>query len=158
MASLTQYFGTTGKVINTAAYRRAIKQALDASAREAVKQFKRTTKTWEGQPDFTIARDGEFGRIVGTENEIYDYVTHGTRPHIIRPVAAQNLAFQTVHVARTVPNALDSRGGGSSGPVAFAVEVKHPGTKPRNFEKLVADEVQSRMEGLFTKNFQEAQR
>ena len=156
--SLTRYFGATGKIIDTAAYRRAIKQSLDAAAKEAVKQFKRTTKTWEGQPDFIAANDGEFGRIVGTESQVYDYVTHGTRPHTIRPVAAQNLAFPTINTAKTAPNTLDSGQGGSGGPVAFAVEVRHPGNKPRNFEKLVADEVQPKLEALFTRNFQEAQR
>lgn len=158
MASLTSYYGTTGKVIDVAAYRRAIKVSLDKAAKETVVQFKRTTKTWDKQPEFTITNDGEFGRIVGTENEIYDYVTHGTRPHVIRPVAAQNLAFATVSVAKTIPNVLDSGSGGSGGPVAFAMVVNHPGTKPRNFEKLVADTVQPKLEELFTKNFQEAQR
>lgn len=154
MASLTRYFGTTGKVINAAAIKRQISKELDKAAKQAVTEYKKTTATWDGQPDFAITKEGEFGRIVGTESDVYGYVDHGTRPHIIRPVNVQNLAFQTGFSAKTAINVIGSSQGGSSGPTVFAREVKHPGTDARNFSIEIAKVIQLSLTRQFDQVFQ----
>jgi len=158
VASLTQYFGTTGKVIDAAKIRRQIGKTLDDAAKRAKKEYQKTTATWAGQPDFVITRDGEFTRIVGTESEVYGYVDHGTRPHPIRARAAPNLAFQVGFTPKTTPNVVGSAGGDSYGNFVYAKEVQHPGTEPRNFSENIASLMQHRLVKDFNDMVQEAQR
>lgn len=158
MASLTSYYGTTGKVFDVAKIRRQIGKILNDVAKRAKVEYGKTTETWDGQPDFTITKEGDFARIVGTENEIYGYVDHGTRPHPIRARAAPNLAFQVGFTPKTSPNVVGSAGGGSYGNFVYAKEVQHPGTEPRNFSKNIASLMQHRMVKEFDDMFQGAQR
>ena len=158
MASLTSYFGTKGKVFDVAKIRRQIGKTLDGVAKRATAEYKKTTETWDGHPDFVTTKDGDFARIVGTESEIYGYVDHGTRPHPIRARAAPNLAFQVGFTPKTSPNVVGSAAGGSYGNFVYAKEVQHPGTEPRNFSKNIASLMQHRMVKEFDDMFQEAQR
>lgn len=158
MASLTKYFGSTGKIIDTAAIRRKIGKALSDAAIQARNEYKKTVTTWEQSPEFTITRSGEFARIVGTENEIYGYVDHGTRPHIIRPTTATNLAFQVGYTPKTSPRVIGSQAGGNFGPVAFSVKIQHPGTDAREFSKTIANTIQPILLRKFDQAFQDAQR
>lgn len=158
MKSLTRYQGITGKLFDTNKIRHKITQAIDQASRQVLADFKKTTATWAGKPVFTVTKQGEFTRIVGTENEIYDFVSHGTRPHVIRPVNAPALAFQVGYSAKTAVNVIGSSNGGSSGPVAFAQEVQHPGTKARNFEQVISKAIQPKIVRSFDKIFQDAMR
>ncbi len=158
MDSLTNYFGATGKVIDSAKLRKLIGKTLDDVAKRAKKEYQKTTETWEGHPDFAITKEGDFSRIVGTESEVYGYVDHGTRPHTIRARAAPNLAFQVGFTPKTTPNVVGSASGGSYGGFVYAKEVQHPGTEPRNFSKNIASLMQSRMVKEFDDMFQGAQR
>lgn len=141
MSKLLTYIGPKGKIFDERKIKASIGKALDRAAKEAVTSFKKTTATWDNKPDFSISRDGEDARNVGTNDEIYSFVNHGTKPHVIRPVNAQALAFNVVSTAKTTPNALGSGPGGSGGPVAFAMEVNHPGSKARKFDASVAADV-----------------
>ncbi len=158
MASLTSYFGTTGKVIDAAKIRKLIGKTLDDVAKRAKVEYKKTTETWSGQPDFVTTKEGNFTRIVGTESEVYGYVDHGTRPHPIRARTAPNLAFQVGFTPKTTANVVGSASGGSYGGFVYAKEVQHPGTEPRNFSKNIASLMQHRMVKEFDDMFQGAQR
>jgi len=56
------------------------------------------------------------------------YVEYGTRPHLIRPVRASVLRFET-----------------RSGEIVYTRLVRHPGTKPQPFIRETAEEVQRRI-------------
>lgn len=56
------------------------------------------------------------------------FVEFGTRPHIIRPVRAQALRFET-----------------RTGEVVFTRLVRHPGTKPKRFIRETVEEVVRRV-------------
>lgn len=125
-------------------FNRALEQALEDTAKEVIKDFKRTTETWEHQPEFKVL-DSAF-RVgsravslnVGTDDEIYGYVSRGTPAHDILPRQATVLRFKAGFVPKTKPGRMLSKGGGSSGDDAFTKSVHHPGTKPRKFEELIA--------------------
>ncbi len=111
------------------------------------RDFLETTKTWEHKVEFSIdvSTKGQGPAVlVGTDDEIYGYVNDGTPPHIIRPVHAKMLRFATGYAAKTSPGVLASGSGGASGSIAYAKIVHHPGTKARNFDKVIADKWQSR--------------
>jgi hypothetical protein len=116
----------------------AIAKERDREGQTIKREFGITTRTWKRKPDFEVHvfPDGEMA--AGTDNPIFGYVDEGTRPHIIRPRVAKALRFNTVFRAKTIPNQMTSREGVSSPPVAVRMEVHHPGTKPRNFTKLMA--------------------
>jgi hypothetical protein len=120
----------------------AIAEAAEKSARKVgegmLDDFEQTTSTWKHKPAFTILEVRSGGVItvgVGTDDEIYRYVTKGTKAHTIHPRRRRVLSFRTGYKAKTTPRKLRSGGGGASGPRRFARRVKHPGTKAREFEE-----------------------
>ncbi len=74
----------------------------------------------------------------GPHKQIWKWVTGGTKPHIIRAKNAPVLAFQLGYVPRTSPGGGYGGAGRATGDMAYAKEVRHPGTAPREFEKHVA--------------------
>lgn len=133
-------------------FRAAIATELEREGKTIVREYGYTTQTWKRKVRFEmkIFPDGQM--IVGTDNEIFGYVDEGTRPHVIRPRLAKALRFNTVFRAKTSPGQLTSRPGMSAPPVAVRMEVHHPGTKPRNFTKLMT----KRSEPRFSKNMARA--
>lgn len=140
-----------------AAFNRAVQVALDDTARAILKDFERTVKTWKRKPEFYLSTRFRVGSrnveiIVGTDNIIYGYVNDGTRAHIIRPKRSKVLRFQSKYRSKTMPNQTFSRAGGGSGGFVFAQKVNHPGTKARNFDKVITDRHTRR--GTLPKNIQ----
>jgi hypothetical protein len=108
--------------------------------------FEETTKTWEHKPKFesevSLTGPGPVV-LVGTNDQTYQYVDEGTRPHPIfagyytGKSRARVLAFAGTFIAKTVPGVLGS-GAGSRGPTdTFTPYVQHRGTKARGFSKMI---------------------
>jgi len=70
-----------------------IENALDEMALQAKELYEKTTATWKHPVKFSIVRVKD-GRVVGTDDAIYGYVDHGTKPHIIRARRAPLLRFK----------------------------------------------------------------
>lgn len=122
-------------------FRKAIDNALTQSAKAIRVDFLVTAQSWSHKPGFKVDK-GDYYRDIYTLDEIYSYVNYGTKPHIISSQfgpgfgpGPRRLVFQRDYQAKTRPDWLGSRGGGKSGPVVFARQVRHPGTSPRNFAK-----------------------
>lgn len=77
------------------------------------------------------------GVEIATDSRIFKYVDQGTKPHIIKPRKAKVLAFNSIFKPQTKPNSLNSSAGRNSPPKIFTSLVHHPGTKARNFTRLV---------------------
>jgi hypothetical protein len=123
---------------------RAVKNGLDAAAKGAEIDLKVTTQTWNHKPGFSTDSSQDDRRIVGTDDDIYGYVSGGTRPHIIT-AHGKALAFQTGYRAKTRPRVIGSEGGGASGPTVYRQQVMHPGTKAREFDKAIAEKWQQEL-------------
>lgn len=113
------------------------------------RDFDKTVSTWEKKPKFTVKRiRTNTGAIIfeaGTDNEIYGYVTMGTEPHVIRAKNAPFLSFRYPFGAKTTPNLLTSKAGFLGDNWARKQEVQHPGTEPRNFNKIIAKRFQDKV-------------
>lgn len=113
------------------------------------REFQKTTATWDTDVEFEILRGldrTDATVIVGTDNEIYNYVDGGTKPHKIRPKrAGYPLRFGTGYVAKTQVGRIGSTQGGTTGPDARAYEVNHPGTKAREFSKTISENEQEQL-------------
>jgi len=112
------------------------------TAKDIEKDFKKTVATWDTKVKFeTIIAVGpkSVDILVATDNEVYGYVDRGTKEHLIQPKKPDGvLAFKSRYRPKTIPNMIGSRSGGSSGDTVFAKWVIHPGTKARNFSKVIS--------------------
>lgn len=125
------------------------KIVLEEAKKEAKKlkqEFGGTVTRWKRKPQFTITLQEGGNFEVGTDNEIYKYVDEGTKPHVIRAKNAPYLSFfRTGFVSKTKANSLNTRAGRAANQNFRQPQmVKHPGTKPRNFTKLIRERSRKR--------------
>jgi hypothetical protein len=122
------------------------KKGMDATADEMLKEFKKTTKTWQHKVDFETIKDttgGSMAVLVGTDDEIYGYVEQGTKPHKIpkTPNPAKRLAFvwggKGSYRPATSPKWIGSRNASVSGTLRRPLQVDHPGTQAREFSAVI---------------------
>jgi hypothetical protein len=113
---------------------------------EVKRDYEKTTATWKHKPKFevvvSLTGPGPV-LLVGTDDEIYRYVSEGTKPH---PIFAgiytgksdkKVLAFPVRSAPKTRPGQLRSMPGFKSKKKLFRPYVMHPGTKPRRFEEAI---------------------
>lgn len=124
---------------------RAVANALDGAAKGALVDFKVTTQTWQHQPDFAIDEPSADRRVVGTDDDIYGFVSGGTKPHIIvahgKALAFPGGGFRP----KSRPGYIGSNKGSKGGAVVFRPKVSHPGTAPREFDEAIADKWQKEL-------------
>jgi hypothetical protein len=131
--------------------------------------FEKTTATWKHKPKFeavvSLTPPGP-QLLVGTDDEIYGYVSRGTKPH---PIFAgiytgksnkKALAFPGRSTPKTRPGVIGSTAGSRGGTMIVRPYVQHPGTKPRKFEeaiqKLWETKFRTRMEQALRKAVRES--
>ena len=123
--------------------------------------FEKTTATWKRKPkfevDISLTGPGPIV-LVDTNDEIYNYVNSGTKPH---PIFAgiytgksnkKALAFPSRFTAKTKPGYIGSMRGSSGGKTVVVPYVNHPGTKARSFDKVI----QKRRQKWFKKEMEAA--
>lgn len=126
------------KPFDTAKMRGVITSTLNAQAKAIKVDFDVTTQTWDHRPDFTISSPSEYTREISTNDPIYAMLEVGTKPHIIRPKSARGiLRFTTPFRAKTAPREIASYAGSKGSNQVVARVVHHPGTKARNWTKVI---------------------
>lgn len=128
--------------LNVAAIERTVKAVMQEAADDAKSDLEKTTEGWQHGVSFEAIPD-KTGFIVGTADEVWNYLDQGTKAHEIRPRRATRLRFQTGYKAKTRPRVLASGGGGASGDVVYAKSVQHPGTEAREWSETVAEKYQT---------------
>jgi hypothetical protein len=132
-----------GTFLNVKGLAKDLKTAREDTAAEVKGDLEKVVKDWEKKTKFTVTtevRNNASIIRISTSNKIFILVNDGTRPHIIRPKKAKFLHFKDGYIAKTIPNHLESRLGGTpngAGDV-FAKEVHHPGTVARNFFRTIS--------------------
>ena len=126
------------------AFRQAIEAELKKVGQEMKADFEKTTATWEHKPEFEIITDVSPPTVlVATDDEIYGYVSKGTKPHAIfagiytGKSDKKALAFPVRSAPKTRPGMIRSMPGFKSKAKVVRPYVMHPGTKPRNFEEAI---------------------
>jgi hypothetical protein len=131
----------TPKALKVNEIYKAIESGAKVVEKGILKDYEATTRTWDHKVDFraelNINPNGGVSITVDTDDEIYEFVHEGTKPHVIRPKAGKRLRFQGTYTAKTVPGVIQSKGGGASGEFHYSAGVNHPGTKARNFSKAI---------------------
>jgi hypothetical protein len=130
----------------SARYARAIENAGNMSSKAVKVDFSVTTRTWKGQPDFKIEHTLNRPEWqIGTDNEIYKYVTGGTKPHKITAKNGKALSFfRTGFMPKTRSEWIGSNKGKVAKKDPTAVKsVNHPGTQARKFVETIGDKWES---------------
>lgn len=131
---------TRGFLVNPEKVSRAIENALSAGALGVKADYGVTQQTWSNKSkgNFKIkSKTGE--RVIFTASLIYKWVDKGTKPHNIKPKNKPRLTFRTGYTPKTSANNIGSGSGGSFGGwTSTKKTIKHPGTKARNFSKVIA--------------------
>lgn len=126
-----------GPIVDLAKVQAALDAEMKNQGQKVKALYEQVTSTWQHKPAFVVevSRDGV---RVGTNDEIFGYVNLGTKPHIIRPKGAKVLSFMAGgFVPKTMPRSLTASAGRPGQSQAFAHEVHHPGTKPRNIDATI---------------------
>ena len=122
------------------AFDKPLDRAIKKIGGSMLSDYELTFQTWDHKPVFTMVFERRLGArrvTVGTDDEIYGYVERGTPPHTIRPRRAKYLRFREAYGRKTRVGNLRSYRGGGVGRFVYRQRVRHPGTKPRDFTKLV---------------------
>lgn len=136
---------------NARVYKREIDRAVEYTLQAVKRDLEKTVQTWNKKPEFVTESKYQGGsRIITayTDNQVYNWLDQGTKPHIIRPKRARMLAFQSGYTAKTsaAPGAFIAKSGGPSGAWRYAKQVNHPGTKARKFYQKIQLRNQKRLE------------
>jgi hypothetical protein len=123
------------------AFRLEFLSMVHKAEREIIKDFKKTTETWNHKPEFEsiISLQGGPSVFVGTDDEIYGWVNSGTPAHDIPTGTSGNtmLVFQPGFKPKTKANFIGSVPGGKFGNYVRRKSVRHPGITARNFESTI---------------------
>lgn len=142
----------------------AERNALRQIKELVLQNFKQATTTWRHKPYFQ-SYESTAGNVhtirVSTDDKIYKFVDKGTRPHMIFPKKpGGRLRFQWgghgSYVSKTLPGYINSRAGGSSGPIVYRRGVKHPGTEPRHITETVQEIWQRKAPEVIERHIQQA--
>jgi len=125
-----------GLVFHARALARAVENTLEAAAKDVQVDFGVTTQTWKHKPEFTIEREAG-QRIVSTQDDVYGYVSEGTRPHVITAHGRGGLVFGVPSSPKTHVRAIGSGRGSRGTTIVHARQVHHPGTEAREFEEVI---------------------
>lgn len=117
---------------------RVLTNTVQQTSKAIKVDFEVTQQTWDNKAKFSITKIKDGSKIFTTSDQ-YRFVNDGTRAHFIRPKNARRLAFQPKYKPKTKPKVIGSRQGGSSGQTVYAMQVRHPGTTAREFDKVIAD-------------------
>jgi len=141
-------------VLDTKKMTRVINNALNGAALSAKADFGTTTRTWRRKPKFLIKKPKTFIRDIYTINEIYLFVSGGTRSHPIPARRGGRLAFfRTGFRAKTRVRYIGSnKGSRASSNFVRPKIVQHPGTKAREFDI----EIQKKWQKQLNKTLQRA--
>ena len=112
----------------------AIDEALEATAVAIKVDYRVLTRTWKTKIDFKIERPSKHIREIFGQNKILLFVSGGTKAHDIVPKNAPRLVFKAGFRPKShVSGGIKSFKGATFGPTVFALKVRHPGNKPRDF-------------------------
>lgn len=119
-------------------------KALNDTIDMAERDFEKTVSTWKDKPSFTKkkASASKLKAEVYTQHAIYTYVVRGTKAHVITPKRAPVLRFQPGFTPKTFPRRISSSRGSRSGNFVAAKKVFHPGTEARDFDIVIAEQLQ----------------
>ena len=136
------------KKLNVNKVRQNLLNTLRKEGGAIKKEYEKTVATWSDPPKFEVLIGLERGANgsatvlvgpTGTELQVNKFVwtDEGTKPHIITAKNAPFLVFQRGYTPKTQPGKIASGPSARFGDFVKKKSVNHPGTRPRNFTKII---------------------
>ena len=155
--------------LKTQPMNRLLRNAVRRYGRVIQKDMEQLTSTWDDQPVYKVsthvtARVPSPSVEVYTTDKRWKWIDKGTKPHAIWAGAytgkskAKTLAFPSIFSPKSRPNKLRAYRGKRGGPTVFRPYVEHPGTKPRNWTRLLEKRHSKRFRREMEKTMREAVR
>jgi hypothetical protein len=130
----------TRLLFNQKSLSKAIQDGVTSTAEAVRVDFVATTNTWKHKPKFVKKSNGFASTTISTDDQIWNMLEVGTRPHIIKPKPTNKsgmLRFRWngpgSYGAKTRPGWLSSKGAKYPTTPVRRRMVKHPGTKARKW-------------------------
>lgn len=138
--------------------RSIITNTLNAQAKAIKVDFGVTTQTWEHDAPMTISSPSTYTREITVNDPIYAMLNAGTRAHDIKPRRGRLLRFTGPFRSKTVPNEIRSRKGTKGNVTIWSRGVHHPGTKARNWDRVIGKKWRERIGDIFQRAIDSAVR
>lgn len=135
-----------------------ITNTLTAQAKAIKVDFALPAQTWDHKPTITINAPSPYERQITVADEIYAMLNEGTRAHDIKPKHGGLLRFRTPFRAKTIPDQIRSNKGSLGNVVVWSRGVHHPGTKARNWDRVIGKKWQERIGDIFQRAIDSAVR
>lgn len=130
IALVVKMLGRKARLLDDKAFRQELARINQKTAKAMKRDFERTTRTWDRHVKFQQMTEvsAEMAVLVYTTDEIYGYVSGGTR--------VRRALMKPGYSPKTKPGVLDSFPGG--GQVAYiSRKLSLPGIEAREFPRLV---------------------
>jgi hypothetical protein len=121
-----------------------LSSALDQTAKLIESDFDEHGRHYTGGIDVKTTSPDPWSRLVATSDYRVALVDAGAKPHKI----TGNLVFQENYAAKTHPQTIPSRPGGSSGDFVYATSVQHPGFEAREVDETIASHIAKKFKAL----------
>lgn len=145
----------SAKALNFGRFAVAAKLGMKDAAEAAQADFEKTSATWNHKPAFVI-KEQPTGYLVGTEDDVWNMIDHGTRAHLIVAKRAKRLRFGVGGSPKTRPGFVGSTSGSPGKGAVFAPIVHHPGTTARAWSKLISAKYRVQLQSYISKRIREA--
>lgn len=130
--------------------RRVIENTLTAQSKAIKVDLAIPQQTWRHKAPATITKTAPYERTITVDDEIYAMLNEGTKAHDIKPKKPGGLLrFQGPFRPKTVPNEIRSNKGSVGGAVTWSHGVYHPGTRARNWDRVIAKKWRERLGAIF---------
>jgi len=133
------------KAVRWGAMRNEIWKGVKEGGEILLEAHQAVTRTWKTPVLFKLdvsrvfVSSSEVYAIVSTKDKRWLWTDKGTKPHKIplQPKTSGWLAFPSKFSPKSKPGTLRAFSGSKGGPMFFAKQVNHPGTKPRKFSEQI---------------------
>lgn len=123
-------------------FSRRVFNAINRVGKRAQTAFNEAVANWDPPPYISYIGDASIGEIeVWCDDKRLLWVDDGVRPHV-EYAHGRAMVFQASYQAKSKPNRILRGSGSYGGSIVFARRVNHPGIKPRNISKRIAEQTQ----------------
>ncbi|SRR5258706_1611243 len=133
-----------------------ISNTLSAQAKAIKVDLALPAATWDHKVNVAINAPTPYERQITVDDEIYAMLNAGTRAHDIKPRSGGILRFRTPFRAKTVPDQIRSNKGALGNVTVWSHGVHHPGTRARNWDRVIGKKWRERIGDIFQRSIDAA--
>lgn len=143
------------KALNFTRFADAAKLGMKDAAEAAQADIEKTTATWNHDVAIEVKERAD-GYSITVKDDVWTMLDKGTRAHRIIARRAKRLRFGVGGSPKTRPGFIGSTSGSKGSGAVFVSAVNHPGTKARNWSKLIGAKYRAQLQKYIQRRIKEA--